>query len=466
MDKNPAGLTSYAGAPLFVETALALGLPALIQGALGAKWGNRKGYSVIDLTMATLVGVVAGAKDIADVATIGQDKGLLALLGLKAWPSKSVLKRFLYWFHNLAKWQGGIKGQALLPPESAPLRALFGINRQLILAIQERRPFERATIDIDATIIESAKVEALPHYDGGRGYQPWIAYCPEMGVVLRDEFREGNVPAAMGAKNQIRRAVLALPSTVKSISVRGDTAMYSPSAFTWMDHRDIKFGISAKMCTDLRAAIEKLSASKWSRLRQITPWGLFPTDLEIAEVEFVSNAMATSKKGRPFRFIAARRVEDQAQLFGRSGKVLDENGRRWYLAIVTNNWDDTAEHVWNWSRERCGSVERAHAEIKNDLAGGVLPCGRFQSNAAWFRFNILAYNLLAAMKLLALPKPMENMRPATIRFRLINLAGRIIRGARTLTLRLPWLPHLVDIYREAREKLWNPRTSRPANAIT
>jgi hypothetical protein len=105
----------------------------------------------------------------------------------------------------------------------------------------------------------------------------------------------------------------------------------------------------------------------------------------------------------------------------------------------------------------------AHAELKNDLAAGVMPCGRFQSNAAWFRFNVLAYNILSALQLLALPKPMQAWRPATLRFRLLNLAGRIVKHSRELVLRLPWIGDLVDVYREARERLWNPRGyPRPA----
>lgn len=458
MDQHPASLTSYAGVPLFVEAALALGLPDMIERTLGQKWGHRKGYSAAELTLCILVGIVAGAKDVDDIAAMGQDKGLLRLLELKTWPSASAIKRFLYWFHELPQWAGGEKGRAVVPAESAPLVALGKVNRAIVEALQERRSFDHITIDLDATLIESAKVEALPHYDGGRGFQPWIAYSPEMGIVLRDQFRDGNVPASLGAFNQIKRSVLALPPGVKKIAVRGDSAMYCPKALTWMDGRDIEFAISMPMMPELRARIGALPESAWSRHRKPNPFGgLLPTDLEIAEVEFVSNAMATSKKGRPFRVIVVRRVDDQATLFGPSGKVHNEDGRRWYLALITNRWDGPAEQVWNWSRERCGTVEMAHSELKNDLAAGVMPCGRFQSNAAWFRLNVLAYNILASLQVLALPRRMRSWRPATLRFRLLNLAGRIVRHSRELVLRLPWVGDLVDLYREARERLWNPR---------
>jgi hypothetical protein len=51
-----------------------------------------------------------------------------------------------------------------------------------------------ATVDQDATIMESRKEQALRSYEGERGYQPMLAVWAEMDVVLADEFRDGNVP--------------------------------------------------------------------------------------------------------------------------------------------------------------------------------------------------------------------------------------------------------------------------------
>ena len=53
------------------------------------------------------------------------------------------------------------------------------------------------------------------------------------------------------------------------------------------------------------------------------------------------------------------------------------------------------EEVLRWQRERCGSVEKVHDVVKNDLAGGVMPCGRFYANAAWWRLNCLCYNVIS-----------------------------------------------------------------------
>ena len=52
-----------------------------------------------------------------------------------------------------------------------------------------------ATIDQDATIVESHKRAAFDHYQGGRGYQPMIALWAEADLGVADQFRGGNVPA-------------------------------------------------------------------------------------------------------------------------------------------------------------------------------------------------------------------------------------------------------------------------------
>ena len=74
--------------------------------------------------------------------------------------------------------------------------------------------------------------------------------------------------------------------------------------------------------------------------------------------------------------------------------------------------------------------------MKEDLAGGKLPSGDFGVNAAWWWIMILALNLNAAMKRLALGGSWVSKRLKAVRFALINLAGRVLERSRTLIIRL------------------------------
>jgi hypothetical protein len=45
-----------------------------------------------------------------------------------------------------------------------------------------------------------------------------------------------------------------------------------------------------------------------------------------------------------------------------------------------------------------------HDALKDDLAAGVMPCGRFGANAAWLRLAVMTHNVLTTLKRLALPE--------------------------------------------------------------
>ena len=90
------------------------------------------------------------------------------------------------------------------------------------------------------------------------------------------------------------------------------------------------------------------------------------------------------------------------------------------------------------SREKAGTIEAIHDILKNELAAGVLPCGRFGANAAWLRMSILTHNLMTALKRMALPEEYLTARPKRLRFLIFNTAGRIVHHARARRMPHRW----------------------------
>lgn len=96
----------------------------------------------------------------------GEDAGLSELIG-HGIPSPEAARQFLYQFHDPdkieeAKRQRTIEQIAYIPEETAALVGLGLVNRTLVQRLGERCPDQRiATVDQDATIIESRKQEAL-----------------------------------------------------------------------------------------------------------------------------------------------------------------------------------------------------------------------------------------------------------------------------------------------------------------
>jgi hypothetical protein len=70
------------------------------------------------------------------------------------------------------------------------------------------------------------------------------------------------------------------------------------------------------------------------------------------------------------------------------------------------------------------------------VAEQLFRCAAFGANAAWFRLCFLTYNLLPAMKVLALPPPFEDARPKRLRFAVFNLPARLFSHVRKLLARV------------------------------
>ena len=120
--------------------------------------------------------------------------------------------------------------------------------------------------------------------------------------------------------------------------------------------------------------------------------------------------------------------------------------------MVTNPKGPGDGVIW-WLRERCGKSEEAHSAIKSDLAGGQLPSGLFGANAAWWALAILAFNLNAAMKRLALGESWAAKRMKALRFHLIGLPGRVISHARRWIIRLGGGTQALATILDARQKI-------------
>ena len=351
----------------------------------------------------------------------------MALLLGHGLPAPQTARDFLDAFDEAVPplWQGE---RCQVQGEGERLQGLAKANRRLIAFLQERRPQATATLDIDATILESQKRSALPTYDGRTGYQPVVALWAEQDVILADEFRDGNVPAGTGNRRLVERAVAMLPPGVERTLVRADSAAYEQDLLRWLDVKGIGYGISADMSRELAAAIQTLPDEAWQIEREdgdaIRHW---------AEVPYVpSDGVAAKDRPAPPRYLVSRVSKKQGRLFADGGETK-------HFAIVTNLPDPeggSGLDLIRWQRGKAGTVEHAHHVLTNELAAEALPSQRFGANAAWFRLNVLLYNLLSAFKRVALPEELHDARPKRLRFVLLNGIGKVVRHARETVLRL------------------------------
>jgi hypothetical protein len=259
-----------------------------------------------------------------------------------------------------------------------------------------------------------------------------VAVWAEADLALTDEFRDGNVPAKQSPLTCAQMAFAALPENIRQRYFRGDSACHENQLLGWLKHPGrekepggrIGFAVRAVMSEALAAALRKVREGDWQSFGQEEDGTL----RQWAEVDFVPGEAYEHKESRSLRYVGLRLLKPQGVLFA-------DGSDRHYHAVVTSQTTDGAR-LLEWHREKAGTVEHVHDEVKNQLGGGHVPSQRFGVNSAWFKMALLTYNLVSAVKGLCLEGEERAARLKKFRLLVIHLAGRMNRNNCVMGLRL------------------------------
>jgi hypothetical protein len=165
-EPGPEILTAFGGLPMVVQAFRSMRLPEAIRQHVQIK-ERQRGYDEATFVESFVVLNAAGGECLQDFERLREDAGLAEMLG-HAIPSPEAARKFLYGFHDEEKMEGSRQQMKLsedlsaIPEESAALRGLAESNREFIAEVGRRCSDQKiATVDLDATIIESHKREAL-----------------------------------------------------------------------------------------------------------------------------------------------------------------------------------------------------------------------------------------------------------------------------------------------------------------
>ena len=441
LDEKPLTEMSSPHAGLLVTSRVfrSLGIPALIAGNIDLKRRKRgliDGQMVESLVLLQTV----GGDCVEDMNTIAGDTCLQRGLGYEL-PAVNTLRDFLNKFHDeelaLLRPPRDEQKSFILPPSKplAGLQSVLAGTVRAIAGVMDRQgcPQTIATVDQDATIIESHKAAAYPHYDGGRGYQPMVAVWAEANLVLAAEFRDGNVPARQEPVTCAKMAFDALPQTVTERYFRGDSGCHERGLLQWLNSPDreqepggrIGFCVSASVSKSLAAELAKIDEAAWKTFGR-DPDG---TLRQWADVDYLPSEPYESKAagGKPLRYVGLRLLKLQGSLFA-------DGSDRMHFAVITN-LDWSGDRLLPWHREKAGTIEHVHDEIKNGLGGSRLPSQHVAVNAAWFIIALLSYNIASAIKDLCFDPADRTARMKRYRLMIVHLAGRMSRFQCKLRLR-------------------------------
>lgn len=415
-----------------------LGVPDLIAAQLKLR-KRQRGYNEGQMTESLILLQTVGGDCPEDIRLLSNDPCLERGLGYRP-PKVTAVREFLELFHEeeIAALRPSREVQkSFILPSTKPVAALQEVQAHMVRRIARRyeaqgQAQQIATVDQDATIIESHKATALPHYQGGRGYQPMLAVWAEADLVLADEFRDGNVPARQEPLTCAKQAFAALPATITARYFRGDSACHESELLQWLTHADratepggaIGFAVSAFTSQELSQTLKRIPDKAWATFAT-EPDG---TLRQWTEVSFVPGDRYERKDSRPLRYVGLRLLKPQGELFA-------DGSDRHHHAVITNR-DLPGDKLLDWHREKAGTVEHVHDEIKNALGGGHMPSQRFAVNATWFKFALLSYNLASAIKGLCFDPEERTVRFKKYRLLLVHLAGRMNRNNCVMGLRL------------------------------
>lgn len=340
----------------------------------------------------------------------------------RTFPSPTAAREYLELFHDPEQEQYGRPQEAFIPEPSRLLRALVRLIGAFSAAMQRRTPAKTATLDTDATRVETFKKAALYRYKKFKAYQPLNIYWAEQGLILFSEFRYGNVPADYDLLRCFKQALELVPAGVSRAYLRSDAAGYVADLLKYRAEGKnerfgvIEFAVGAPVTEAFRSAVREAPESDWHRLFGMVDGKPADTGQEWAEVCFAPSWVGHKKHGPAYRYVAIREPLERQALSGMEDQpalsfpTMDWAGVRYKVTgVVTNREMPAEELIWRY-RGRCGKSEEAHSIMKADLAGGKLPSGLFGANAAWWRIMILAFNLNAAMKRLVLGEGWVNRR--------------------------------------------------------
>ena len=392
-------ITGRAGLALFQEAALVLGVRRSIKENLPAP-GSGHGLKAQEYVLPLVLMLCGGGRTLEDIREIESDDGLRQLCGFSRLPSADAI------------------GQWLRRGQLAGLKQTNAFLARQLIVRSDRNDF---TLDVDATMIETKKRCAAMTYLGCRAFQALLSFVAELDVCVACDYRQGSVAPGEGVKRQLLAVSRLLRSCGKRLRyLRSDSAGYTADVINACNERDVTFTITA----DQDAAVVKLirTAQKqggWIRL--------FRPDGKPTDRWYKTAIHCMEKTEKSFTLIILRWPNPRQDLFYPEPYC--------YHVIATNDDNRKVPEVI-WFHNGRGDAENYNKELKGGFGMDYAPCRSLAADAVYFEIGVLAYNLTIAVKRLLLGGDWVQRTIASLRWRLLATAGKVVRHGRKLILRV------------------------------
>ena len=433
-------LTSHAGLEVVWQYLMSIGfIKRLVHSDAEQRWrGDFRFVSVVLLLVGALL---VGARRLGHVDYLSSDPLVARFSQLSRIPSSRSLSRSL-------------KKMTVLHQVDIDELSRFVIADSL-------RPlhFPRLTLDMDGSVITTGqKVGGAargynPHNRKNPSYYPISIMLAQTGHVWLHENRPGSVHDSHDADASLRRAVATLRDELGhrgSLELRADSAFFADHILEACDDTGVEYAIKVPMWPwlNIKALVEK--QTRWSRV-----------DTQ-GDIEGFFTKLAIPAWNRTERIAIYRTRRNRRPAKGIQLDLFNPDDGYWEYSVVATNKSLGLAALRKFMNGR-GVQEKTTAELKSGYAYSAVPTNHYHANTAWQKLNVLTHNIATSFQLSlgAGRKPRSLKRTAsfalrsiaTLRFEWLNKAGRLLRPAGRLILRLPANDNVRAHYVRFAEKL-------------
>ena len=238
-----------------------------------------------------------------------------------------------------------------------------------------------------------------------------------MKAFITGFVRSGNTYTANGAAELIKEIVAHIKTDDLEILFRMDSGYFDDDIIETIESAGCKYLIKGKEYPTLASQVTD-------------PYISFTKGDEGRETTELVTKLDTLDKDR--RFVVSRVLKpekDRSQLSFLEGNDFE------YFYFVTNTEVGSEKVVIAY--EKRGNAENYIKEAKYDMAVGCLLLKSFWANEAIFQMMMLSYNLFLLFKFDFLGISEFRQQIKTFRLKYVFLAGKIIRTARYVVMKLP-----------------------------
>lgn len=311
-------------------------------------------------------------------------------------------------------------------------------------------------IDSDATIVEatSDKEGATGTFKGTFGHHPLAVYCANTHEMLTAALRQGSAAPNHPHDNiaVLHTAVDQVPgSRRKKILFRLDGAGASKDLLDWIASAG---GRVSRCYTWQYSAGWPVNEREQAAIRAVDALQLWEVatgqGAQVRDDAFIADitGLLGDLTQWPDHHRVIVRKEPLHPRYERSASEYEKRTGHRYQAFSTNT--RTGQTAFLDARHRHhATVEQ---RIRDSKACGLahLPSRHEHINAAWLCAVAIAADLRAWLQLLALEGELALATPKILRFRLLHVAARLVRGQRRRTLKIdatwPWAAQIIAAF--------------------